>query len=230
MHPRVPLSTWFRYRAAAEQTQASILLLTQHPCAKSSVELLLRLQPGNARRDEATVFTGIEHEIEVVRRRFAQAPTNVIPLRKPPQRATIANWREPNHLGRSTMTKPAELYACLYAKEFPAQAFLRLRPELRDKPCVVMDGEPPLQQVCSLTRKARTARIGSWHDTGGSRDLSRGDRAAAFAQRRGGDKGSCCSNAQADSRRASRRNAKMVHFSVPSTLQEQEASSVRQSR
>ena len=53
------------------------------------------------------------------------------------------------------MKNLAELYACLYAKEFPAQALLRLRPELRDKPCVVMDGEPPLQQVCSLTRKAR---------------------------------------------------------------------------
>jgi hypothetical protein len=90
---RVPLATWFRYRAAAEQTHASILLLTQHSCAKSSVELLLRLQPGNARRDEATVFTGIEHEIEVVRRRFAQAPTNVIPLRKPPQRATTTTWK-----------------------------------------------------------------------------------------------------------------------------------------
>jgi protein ImuB len=54
------------------------------------------------------------------------------------------------------MTKPAELYACLYAREFSAQSLLRLRPELQDKPCVVMDGEPPLQQVCSLTRKART--------------------------------------------------------------------------
>ena len=53
------------------------------------------------------------------------------------------------------MTKPAEIYACLYAREFPAQALLRLRPELRDKPCVVMEGEPPLQEVCSLTRKAR---------------------------------------------------------------------------
>lgn len=53
------------------------------------------------------------------------------------------------------MTKPAEIYACLYAKEFPAQALLRLRPELRDKPCVVMEGEPPLQEACSLTRKAR---------------------------------------------------------------------------
>ena len=57
------------------------------------------------------------------------------------------------------MTKPAELYACLYVKEFPAQALLRLRPELRNKPCVIMDGQPPLQQVCSLTRKARTLGI-----------------------------------------------------------------------
>ena len=53
------------------------------------------------------------------------------------------------------MTMPAELYACLYVRELPAQALLRLRPELQDKPCVVMEGEPPLQQVCSLTRKAR---------------------------------------------------------------------------
>jgi hypothetical protein len=90
---RVPLATWFRYRAAAEQTQASILLLTQHPCAKSSAELLLRLQPGDALQGETTVFTGSRHHIEVVRRRFAQIPTNVVPLRKPPQRAGIANWQ-----------------------------------------------------------------------------------------------------------------------------------------
>jgi protein ImuB len=57
------------------------------------------------------------------------------------------------------MIKPAEVYACLYAREFPAQALLRLRPELRDKPCVVMEGEPPLQQVCSLTRRARRLGI-----------------------------------------------------------------------
>lgn len=90
---RVPLATWFRYRAAAERTQASILLLTQHPCAKSSAELLLRFQSGKARRDEATVFAGIEHRLEVVRRRFAQAPTNVVPLREPPQSVRTADWR-----------------------------------------------------------------------------------------------------------------------------------------
>jgi protein ImuB len=59
------------------------------------------------------------------------------------------------------MTTPAELYACLYAREFPAQASLRLRSDLHGKPCVVMEGEPPLQQVCSLTRKARV--LGAAH-------------------------------------------------------------------
>jgi recombination protein RecA len=90
---RVPLATWFRYRAAAERTHASFLLLTQHPCAKSSGELLLRFQPAKARNDETTVFTGIEHRVEVERRRFAQTPTNVIPLRKPPQSANAAHWK-----------------------------------------------------------------------------------------------------------------------------------------
>lgn len=53
------------------------------------------------------------------------------------------------------MTRPSELYACVYAAEFPAQALLRLWPELRDRPCVVMEGEAPLQQVRSLNTRAR---------------------------------------------------------------------------
>jgi len=48
-----------------------------------------------------------------------------------------------------------ELYACLYAKEFPAQALLRLRPELHGQPCVVIEGNPPFERVCSLNTKAR---------------------------------------------------------------------------
>lgn len=90
---RVPLATWFRYRAAAERTQASVLLLTQHPCVKSSGELMLRFDSGKARRDELTVFTGIEHRVEVERRRFTEIPSNIVPLRKPPQRASAASWR-----------------------------------------------------------------------------------------------------------------------------------------
>lgn len=57
------------------------------------------------------------------------------------------------------MTKHAELYSCLYAREFPAQALLRLKPDLHDKPCVVMAGDPPLRHVCSLNKKARTLGI-----------------------------------------------------------------------
>src|SRR5260370_25606393 len=56
---------------------------------------------------------------------------------------------------RCAMNQPAKLYACLYAKEFPPQALLRRGPERHSKPCVVMKGEPPLQQVCSLNTKAR---------------------------------------------------------------------------
>lgn len=52
-----------------------------------------------------------------------------------------------------------EIYACLYAKEFPVQAMLRLRPELREQPCAVMEGDPPLEQVCSLNRRARMLGI-----------------------------------------------------------------------
>jgi protein ImuB len=50
---------------------------------------------------------------------------------------------------------PPEQYACLYAEEFPAQALLRLHPELRARPCVVMEGDPPLEQLCSCNTHAR---------------------------------------------------------------------------
>jgi recombination protein RecA len=90
---RIELSTWFRYRAAVERTQTSLLLLTQHSCTKSAGELLLRFHPGTASCDEKTVFTGIQHHLEIERRRFAPAFSNVISLRKPPQRENAACWR-----------------------------------------------------------------------------------------------------------------------------------------
>ncbi len=52
-----------------------------------------------------------------------------------------------------------ELYACLYATEFPAQALLRLRPGAKEQACVVMEGDPPLQLVCAINRKARELGI-----------------------------------------------------------------------
>jgi protein ImuB len=53
------------------------------------------------------------------------------------------------------MTNETSLYACLYVREFPAQALLRHRPELHGAACVIMSGEAPSEEVCSLNTKAR---------------------------------------------------------------------------
>jgi protein ImuB len=50
--------------------------------------------------------------------------------------------------------KRAEIFACVYIRDFPAQALLRLRPDIRRVPCVVMAGVPPLEAVCALTDAA----------------------------------------------------------------------------
>jgi protein ImuB len=57
------------------------------------------------------------------------------------------------------MSHPTELYACIYVRELPAQALLRLRPELHDKACVVLEGETPTETVCALNTRARLAGI-----------------------------------------------------------------------
>lgn len=88
---RVPLAAWFRARAAAERSQTSLLLLTEYPCAKSSAGLMLRFKSEGALEDERTVFTGMRYQMAVERLRFA--PTNVVPMRKPPQSARQATWQ-----------------------------------------------------------------------------------------------------------------------------------------
>ena len=90
---RIPLATWFRYRAGAERTQACVLLLTQHACAKSSSGLVLRMASGEAMTAGATVLAGFERRVEVERRRFAEESEKVVSIRKPPQRAGVAMWR-----------------------------------------------------------------------------------------------------------------------------------------
>ncbi|HWH58006.1 MAG TPA: hypothetical protein VN682_10265 [Terriglobales bacterium] len=89
---RIELSTWHRYRLAAERMQSSILLLSQYPCAKSSSELQLRLASAEESGGDSTVFMGMQPRVEVARQRFTQAETNVVPLRKPPQSERTACW------------------------------------------------------------------------------------------------------------------------------------------
>jgi recombination protein RecA len=90
---RVPLATWFRYRAAAEHSQTSLLLLTQRACAKSSAGLVLQMQAAQPLQEEATVFTGVQHGVEVTRERFQATPAKLVPLRKPPQRERSVHWQ-----------------------------------------------------------------------------------------------------------------------------------------
>ncbi|MBB6144406.1 protein ImuB [Silvibacterium bohemicum] len=47
------------------------------------------------------------------------------------------------------------MYACLYIPSFPAQAVLRLQPDLRRQPVVILDGEAPRETVLSTNMLAR---------------------------------------------------------------------------
>ena len=51
------------------------------------------------------------------------------------------------------------LYAAIYAAEFPAQAILRLRPDLRSKAVTILEGIAPKEAVCSLNSHARSRGI-----------------------------------------------------------------------
>jgi hypothetical protein len=79
---RVPLATWFRYRSAAERTQASVILLTQQACTKSSAGLVLTLTPAGILSEGVTVLTGAAYRVEIARERFARTTES---SRKPPQ-------------------------------------------------------------------------------------------------------------------------------------------------
>ncbi len=57
------------------------------------------------------------------------------------------------------MNRPAKLYACVYVREFPAQAMVRLRPELRERPVAILEGEAPRQWVCSKNARAHAMGV-----------------------------------------------------------------------
>jgi len=89
---RIPLATWFRYRAACERSRCSLVLLTQYPCARSSAGLVVRLQPASLEVDGAVV-TGVRFKAEAERSRFAEQHAQVVPIRKPPQAERAGCWK-----------------------------------------------------------------------------------------------------------------------------------------
>ncbi len=89
---RIPLATWFRFRAACERTRVSLLLLTQHPCARSSAELVVRLHTGSMEA-QSKVMTGIRYRAETERSRSGESRGRIVPIRKPPQSERPGEWR-----------------------------------------------------------------------------------------------------------------------------------------
>ena len=86
---RIPLATWFRWRAALERTRSGLIVLSQSGCSGSSAELVLRVEAELP--EQGTVLTGISYRLEVVRRRFEE--TSPEPHRKPPQSASLWDSR-----------------------------------------------------------------------------------------------------------------------------------------
>ena len=94
---RIPMATWFRFRAAAERSRTTILLLTQHPCARSSAGLVLRLKASSV-TTAGNLFTGRSYEVSVSRQRFEAVEEQhdevgkIVAMRKPPQSERSATW------------------------------------------------------------------------------------------------------------------------------------------
>lgn len=88
---RIPLATWFRFRAACERTRVSLLLLTQHSCARSSAGLVVRLETGSLLTD-SRVMTGVRYRGAAERIRAATDDQELALTRKPPKSDRMGEW------------------------------------------------------------------------------------------------------------------------------------------
>jgi recombination protein RecA len=68
---RIPSATWYRFSRAAQEGDATLLLLTQEPCARSSAKCVLDCSPRKQTGEHGNVLGGITNVIEVVRQRVA---------------------------------------------------------------------------------------------------------------------------------------------------------------
>jgi recombination protein RecA len=85
---RIPLATWFRFRAVADSSRTSLLLLTQKPCARSSAAALLSLAASSIQGN--TVVESIEYKLEIEKERFQSSLIDIAGRRKPP----ASTWTE----------------------------------------------------------------------------------------------------------------------------------------
>jgi hypothetical protein len=99
---RIPMATWFRFRAGAEHAQTTLLVLTRHASTGSSAALLLRTQQQGeicSTPENVSYFAGLQFVVEVGRERFTAPESTVLPMRKPPQRVSTTEWQARTHWG-----------------------------------------------------------------------------------------------------------------------------------
>ncbi len=82
---RIPLATWFRFRAGCERSRASLLVISQHPCARASADLTVAMETGKIQVLGGTVAVGSTYRLQVEQQRRGVAPSvsNVVSFRKP---------------------------------------------------------------------------------------------------------------------------------------------------
>ncbi len=69
---RVPSATWFRFRRAAQESDAILLLLTREPCARSSAACVLKCSAGEPSKIQG-VLTTVPCSTEIIRQRTGPA-------------------------------------------------------------------------------------------------------------------------------------------------------------
>ena len=80
---RIPSATWFRYRRAAQESDAILLLLTREPCARSSAACVLECSAGEPPKIQG-VLAAAPRTAEIARQRTGRPAFG----RKAPGRAT----------------------------------------------------------------------------------------------------------------------------------------------
>lgn len=82
---RIPLTTWFRFRQAADRTRCSLVVLGKASYAQSSAELVLECRPDSIKDPDLNIIRGFSYSSQRGRERFS--PLTSI-TRKPP----VSSW------------------------------------------------------------------------------------------------------------------------------------------
>ncbi len=90
---RIPAATWFRFRRAAEESDAILLVPTAQPCAGSSAACVLHCSPGAVVLENG-LLRGIAASVAVARQRFAGPEAKKAPGRAALWQAVPAWMRE----------------------------------------------------------------------------------------------------------------------------------------